>query len=187
VIDTASGRRVDLLEPSAGDVVVEDVAAALSKIGRFGAQAREFISVAQHALWVHDRVAELQPELALYALHHDSHEAFVCDLPRPLKLLIKEQSPVYEQTSDRLDAAIARALGFEAPERGSPEWELVHGADNRALVAEAKRVLHREGAAMLAAADLTPEEKATPRLDDELLDPGETERRFLDAHRGLSG
>jgi hypothetical protein len=52
ILDTASGRQVDLDAPKADQIDVEDIASALSKICRFGAQATRFHSVAQHALLV---------------------------------------------------------------------------------------------------------------------------------------
>ena len=81
IIDTASGVRLDLDDPRPEDIQIEDVAGGLSKVCRFGAQPREYYSVAQHALLVRQLVVEAgHPELALAALHHDSHEAYVCDL-----------------------------------------------------------------------------------------------------------
>jgi 5'-deoxynucleotidase YfbR-like HD superfamily hydrolase len=59
---------------------------ALAKICRFGAQTKHFYSVAQHALLVRRLVLDAgHDDLELIALHHDSHEAFVGDLPTPLK------------------------------------------------------------------------------------------------------
>src|SRR5215211_3245285 len=86
IIDTASGVRLDLDHPRSEDIRIEDVAGGLSKVCRFGAQALEYYSVAQHALLVRRLVEEGgYPELALAALHHDSHEAYLCDIPSPLK------------------------------------------------------------------------------------------------------
>jgi hypothetical protein len=69
VIDTASGARLDLDNPRPEDIRIEDVAGGLSKVCRFGAQAREYYSVAQHALLVQRLVVEAgHSELALAAL-----------------------------------------------------------------------------------------------------------------------
>ena len=86
IIDTASGIRLDLDDPRSEDIRIEDVAGGLSKVCRFGAQPLEYYSVAQHASLVRQLVVEAgYPELALAALHHDSHEAYLCDIPSPLK------------------------------------------------------------------------------------------------------
>src|SRR3712207_997946 len=98
VIDTASGMRLDLDNPRPEDIRIEDVAGGLSKVCRFGAQAREYYSVAQHALLVQRLLVEAgRPELALVALHHDSHEAYLCDIPTPLKRKISARTDVYDQ------------------------------------------------------------------------------------------
>jgi hypothetical protein len=52
VINTASGVRLDLDNPRPEAILIEDVAGGLSKVCRFGAQALEYYSVAQHALLV---------------------------------------------------------------------------------------------------------------------------------------
>jgi len=45
VLTTYSGRQLDLDEVTADAIFIEDIAGALSKICRFGAQARVFYSV----------------------------------------------------------------------------------------------------------------------------------------------
>ena len=120
-LTTYSGRQLDLDACTPDEIFVEDIAAALSKICRFGAQTRTFYSVAQHAVLVRDILVEdvARPDLALYGLHHDSHEAFAGDLPSPLKAKINEEgNDVYERLCTHLDAAISEAFGFSIP---SPE------------------------------------------------------------------
>jgi hypothetical protein len=113
---------LDLDNPRPGHIRIEDVAGGLSKVCRFGAQARGYYSVAQHALLVQRLVVEAgHPELALVALHHDSHEAYLCDIPTPLKRKIANDTAVYHRACEVLDIAIAEAFGFEWPEQGSPE------------------------------------------------------------------
>jgi 5'-nucleotidase len=86
ILDTASGRKLDLDDPQPDQICLEDIASALSKVCRFGAQPLTFYSVAQHAMHVSRIIAECgRPDLALAALHHDSHEAYLCDLPSPVR------------------------------------------------------------------------------------------------------
>src|SRR5215211_6559183 len=114
IIDTASGVRLDIDNPSPEDIRIKDVAGGLSKICRFGAQALEYYSVAQHVLLVQRLVVEAEhPELALVALHHDSHEAYVCDIPSPLKRKIRKATTVYKEACDRFDRVIAETFGVE--------------------------------------------------------------------------
>jgi len=79
VLTTYSGRQLDLDNCTPQAIFIDDIASALSKICRFGAQARRFYSVAQHALLGQDiLLGDLgRADLSLFALHHDSHEAFV--------------------------------------------------------------------------------------------------------------
>lgn len=104
VIQTATGRMVDLRTFDVGDVdLMGDVAAGLSRIGRFLGHTREFYSVAQHCV-----IASVAVERVLYqernsalddrpmpphalllaarlALLHDAHEAYLGDVPTPIK------------------------------------------------------------------------------------------------------
>ena len=92
VIDTASSERLTLATPGPEDIRIEDVAGGLSKVCRFVAQAREYYSVAQHALLVRKLVVESgHPELAVVALHHDSHEAYLATYPPPQEEDLRDQ------------------------------------------------------------------------------------------------
>lgn len=50
ILTLSSGHSLDLSDPRPQDIRVEDIAAALAKICRFGAQPTSFYSVAQHAV-----------------------------------------------------------------------------------------------------------------------------------------
>jgi 5'-deoxynucleotidase YfbR-like HD superfamily hydrolase len=186
VIDTASGVRLDLDDPRPEDIRIEDVAGGLSKVCRFGAQTLEYYSVAQHALLVLRLVVDAgHPELALVALHHDSHEAYLCDIPSPLKRKISAINNAYKRVCDEVDLAIAEALGFEWPEAGSPEQRVIKQADRQALLMEAVRLLHDSGEAMRRDLGLGEVElRDLAPLEDPLL-PAEAQRQFLRAHEEL--
>jgi hypothetical protein len=49
-IRLASGRYLDLAEPDPAVITIEDIAAGLSKLCRFGGQISRFYSVAEHSL-----------------------------------------------------------------------------------------------------------------------------------------
>ena len=187
MIDTASGIRLDLDDPRSEDIRIKDVAGGLSKVCRFGAQPLAYYSVAQHALLVRQLVVEAgYPELALAALHHDSHEAYLCDIPSPLKRKIRARTTVYDEACRALDRVIAEALGFKLPEQGSPEQQAIKHADRQALLVEATRLLPDGGEALRRDRQFVDEKfaKLAP-LDDPLL-PAEVEKRFLEAQK-LSG
>jgi 5'-deoxynucleotidase YfbR-like HD superfamily hydrolase len=138
-INTFSGGVLDFANPRPEAIKLTDIAHGLSMVPRFGAQALRFHSVAQHAVGVSQVVDMLErPELAIAALHHDSHEAYACDIPAPLKRLLQ---PAYDHITGRLDAAIAAALGFEPPGQDSPAASLIKAADAAVFVVEAEVLL----------------------------------------------
>lgn len=81
-IITYTGRAVYPLDLRPEDVCIDDIAHALSLQCRWGGHTREFYSVAEHSV----RVALLCPiEHRLWGLLHDAAEAYLIDVPRPLK------------------------------------------------------------------------------------------------------
>lgn len=185
VLTLSSGHSLDLSDPRPQDIRVEDIAAALSKICRFGAQPTSFYSVAQHAVEV---AAQVPDELRLAALHHDSHEAFAGDIPTPLKELIRARSDVYDRVCAGLDAAIAEALGIDSAL--FKHWA-VKEADRTVVVMESRDLLSDGGLAIRAA---TPERDWTAvgsihadGVFGRCLTPGEAEQEFLRAHAAYAG
>lgn len=84
-IQTFTGRQFWPIDPRPEDVEIEDIAHALSLLCRFTGHVREFYSVAQHSVLVACLVEEQHPDLALAALLHDASEAYLVDVPRPIK------------------------------------------------------------------------------------------------------
>lgn len=125
-----SGGFFYLETPSAEEVLIRDIAHALSLQCRYNGHVREFYSVAQH-LVLCSRAAELlgfDEEIQFEALMHDATEAYVSDLPRPVKALL----PEYYEIEDRAYRVIAEK--YDLPPAITPA---VKEIDNR--------VLHTEG------------------------------------------
>lgn len=129
---TASGRRIWPADIRPGDLHLEDIASALDQIRRFGGHTvvRGGWSVVQHSVLVANNVPD---ELQLVALLHDATEAYLGDVPRPLKRAL----PDYKLLERRAWAAVV--------ERWDLSWWLgedlglppeVKLADRRALQAE---------------------------------------------------
>lgn len=112
-LETANGKYVDLLDPDPADLDVKDIAWALSMTCRFGGHVARYYSVAEHAVLValllRADTTYGASSLPFYGLHHDDHEAFLCDIPTPLKNLL---GPAYDGARLRLDRAIADLLGI---------------------------------------------------------------------------
>lgn len=128
-LQTFTGRKFHPLDPRAADLEIVDVAHALSHQCRYGGHCRSFYSVAQHSLLVSDHVP---PEFALWGLLHDAAEAYLVDLPRP----IKQVMPAYREIEDRLMAVICERWGLPPGEPAE-----VKRVDAAILVDEAKALL----------------------------------------------
>lgn len=136
-ITTCSGRQFFIEAPRARDVAIGDIAHALSQICRFVGHTRTHYSVAQHSVEVCKLVSQRWPNdkpLQFAALMHDSAEAYLTDLPRPVKHLTRG----YAQLEGRMLAAIAQQLGFDV--------SLVHNleikaADNDLLLTEVRDLM----------------------------------------------
>ena len=133
---TKSGRHFDYVNVEANIFDITDIAHALSNLCRFGGHSRKFYSVAQHSVIVSYLVPE---QYQLEALMHDSAEAFMIDLPTPLKLLL----PDYKAIEERVEREVMKR--FNLP---YPHHPCIKAADDIALVSEKR--------------DLMP----TPRGDD---------------------
>lgn len=81
-IVTFTGRVIEPLNPDPAEIDVLDIAHALSNQCRFTGHTSEFYSVAQHSVLVSQHCS---PEDALWGLLHDASEAYLADIPRPVK------------------------------------------------------------------------------------------------------
>jgi uncharacterized protein len=183
-IDTASGRSIDFDAPDPSQIRIEDIAGGLSRICRFAAQALRFHSVAQHAVLVSDLlIGDGREDLALTGLHHDSHEAYVCDIPAPLKRKLRARDErAYDEVCEALDAAIGEALGL--PSLSEVDHTTIKAADNCALMLEAASLLPDGGRAIAKSTDLAV---GDPAALGRSLSPDESRELFLDTHRRLIG
>ncbi len=82
-IRTYSGRLVDPFNLAAEDVMISDVAHALSNLCRFTGHVRRFYSVGEHCLLVASLLTT--PRLMLAGLVHDASEAYFGDMAGPIK------------------------------------------------------------------------------------------------------
>ena len=107
-ISTFSGGTFDIDNPENSNYPIEDIAHALSLNCRFGGHIKQFYSVAEHSVIVSRLV---DPEFAFAGLMHDSSEAFLCDVPRPIKPFLQG----YIELEHRILTAISSKYGFEYP------------------------------------------------------------------------
>jgi hypothetical protein len=129
-----SGAYFSFEEPELSDFTLEDIAHGLAMTCRFAGQCPRFYSVAEHSVHVSRLVAS---KLAWDALMHDAAEAFICDMPKPLKELL----PEYKLIEKRVERAIAARFGLRIPM--PPEIKL---ADVQMLRAEQVQLMRNDDA-----------------------------------------
>lgn len=151
-MQTVTGRAFWPTDPHAEDMDAEDIAHALACQNRFAGHTRAPYSVAEHCCHVHDFVARrfrekhgdhVTPEhfrrAKLAALLHDGPEAYLVDLPRP----VKHHSTLYgyREIEERVAQAMERWAGLPY---GAFEWAIVKRADEVLLATEKRDLMAPE-------------------------------------------
>jgi 5'-deoxynucleotidase YfbR-like HD superfamily hydrolase len=108
IIRTISGKYIDLKDPQPEDIEITDIAHGLCRQHRWGGHTLYPLSVAEHSI---QASKQARPPHKLAALLHDASEAYMGDLPGPIKALL----PEYQAMEDRLQAAIAKKYGVAWP------------------------------------------------------------------------
>lgn len=132
------GGYMDLVYPQPGDIRLSDIAAALSKICRFGGQCAAFYSVAEHS-WHCAKQAQrdgLPEDVQRAALLHDAAEAYIGDMVKPLKNLL----PRFRDIEAKIEAAIAERFGVDF----TAHKEAVRKIDREMLIAERKHLFSKD-------------------------------------------
>ena len=113
-----SGRRLDLLDPRADEIAIEDIAHGLARVARWNGQTSgpHIFSVAQHSLLVEAIFtaggASSRNE-SLAALLHDAPEYVVGDLISPFKAVLGVD---YKAVENRILAAVHGRFGLSEPD-----------------------------------------------------------------------
>ncbi|MGB0382021.1 MAG: hydrolase [Alphaproteobacteria bacterium] len=135
-----SGRRLNILEPSALDIEIEDIAHGLSRVARWNGQTvgPYPFSVAAHSLFVEKIFSRENPEMPpvyqLAALLHDSPEYVIGDLISPFKQAI---SGHYKHIENKLLQAIHIKFGIPS-QLPKGVTEAIKKADHYAAYEEAR-------------------------------------------------
>jgi len=159
-IQTYSGLAFWPMDPKPEHVRIEDIAHALSMKCRYSGHTRKFYSVAEHSVYVSRYVSD---DSALWALLHDAGEAYLPDVPRP----IKSAMTGFAKIEDRVMRAVCEKFGLPEEMPGD-----VHSADYA--------ILHDEKAALMdpEAADWGLKGRGLG-VTIEAWTPAEASRRFL--------
>jgi hypothetical protein len=108
VLQTYTGLVLRPLDPWPGDFRIEDIAWSLAHQCRYNGHTKMFYSVATHSLLVS---YFLPPRLRLEGLLHDASEAYLSDLPSP----IKQAMPEYQKVEYALELALASQFCLAMP------------------------------------------------------------------------
>lgn len=143
---TYTGRYVPLIDPQPEHISIVDIAHQLAVENRFcGATFRPY-SVAQHSVHVAQiaggydgKFFTRMPE-ARFGLLHDASEAYIKDIPSPLKRIL---APLYQPIEDSFTVAILIKFGVDI----TPDIEAaVKRADLEALATEKRDLMSPEPA-----------------------------------------
>lgn len=108
---TVSGLWVDAAAPDPKTISIHDIANGLALSNRFAGQTPVPYSVAQHSVLC----ARVAPdELRLEALMHDAAEAYLPDIPRPIKYM--PELAGYRKVEARIMTAIRTRFELRAEE-----------------------------------------------------------------------
>ena len=125
-VGTNTGNYISLINPNPDEITIEDIATGLSNVCRFNGQLKMWYSVAEHSI----HVAKLVPkQYKLQALLHDATEAYICDVPTPLKRMLGD---AYSLVEERLAGAIGEKFGVNLTDLPA----VVNQADRVMVVSE---------------------------------------------------
>jgi len=136
--ETYSGNMFSFTDPGPEDIDIGDIAHALAHQCRYGGHSKRFYSVAEHCVllsrWCHG--VGYPAEDVRTALLHDAAEAYVLDLPRPLKACV----PGYKQIEEYVEKTVNATLEIPYPK---PAW--LKTLDLRMIVDERRQAMSRSG------------------------------------------
>jgi uncharacterized protein len=144
-MQTFTGRQFYPEDPRPGDIDIEDIAHALSRVSRFGGHSEDMYSVAQHSVLVAQTVAaELAslyglgladaPDIILWGLLHDASEAYIGDVVWPLKRAPEMKG--YKEIEVRVMDAVVRRFDLIP---GEPQ--VVKACDIKLLATEKRDIM----------------------------------------------
>lgn len=126
-MQTYTGRQFWPMDPRDFEVDINDIAHSLSMQCRYAGHVDRFYSVAEHSVLLAEWVNQYDSDATLWALMHDASEAYLVDVPRPVKPFLTG----YKAAESKVMAAICNR--FNLPLRMP---EIVHEADNRIIADE---------------------------------------------------
>lgn len=150
-MQTYGGHAFVIANPTPDQIFLEDIARALSNQCRFAGHCLKYYSVAEHSVHVCNRVQELigvsemtegQRQALALALLHDAAEAYLLDMPRPLKY--EDGMKFYRQLHKKTLRVIWNRFGLPQKDESLIFVDVIskiRQADNEMLATEAKQIM----------------------------------------------
>lgn len=176
-VRTYTGRKFYPLNPEPDQIDIVDIANSLAKICRYAGHLPWMYSVAEHSIHCSHLV---KPDIMLEALLHDAAEAYISDLPRPVKRCL----PEYKTLETKVEAVIAEKFQLATDVL---THQAVKYVDNKILLKEFAVFFptHVEDLNV----DVTPSERSFPHIMDSPnyrpLDPEMAKQLFLQQYEIL--
>jgi uncharacterized protein len=168
-IQTYSGQKFWPLDARPEEVRITDIAHALSMLCRFNGHLERYYSVAEHSVYVSQLVTE---ENQLWGLIHDGAEAYLSDIPSPVKIHLDQFKEIEKNLLEVICSHFDLSLKMPAE---------VKKADMVLLSSEKKVLMKREPDSW----GLLPE--PSNEIVIEALPPFEAEELFLKRFKEISG
>lgn len=128
-----SGNEIDLSNPRAESIDINDIAWGLSRINRWAGQSYHRYSVARHSLDVVQRVYvpgdAWSTCVALFALLHDSEETYTSDVIAPVRKLIPEVAAIAAKIQLAVHRKLIPVKAYTTPYWNRDTEAIVRGAD----------------------------------------------------------
>jgi len=166
-IQSYTGEVIRPLSSSPGNIRIDDIAHSLSMQCRYTGHCTSFFSVSEHCCHVSDVLRErVGFSMALYGLLHDASEAYLSDVPRPIKPLLNG----YQEAENRLLGIILNRFGLrkELPHD-------VHIIDKSMLAVEKEAVMVEVSGMSWELEGIVP----LPSVEIQCWNPREAEVEFL--------
>lgn len=125
VVLLTNGGTIHPLAPKMNEINIHDIATALSYNCRYNGHCNTFYSVASHSIAVSKELKRLgySPRIQLIGLLHDASEAYICDIPRPIKPFLTNYEIIEKNLQDLI---YLKFLGSFCTKN---EQEIIHKSD----------------------------------------------------------
>ena len=157
-ITTYTGKHFDPTNPDMEMVDIRDIAHALSLTCRGNGHVKTFFSVGQHCIncALEAQARGYSERVILACLLHDASEAYMSDVPRP----VKQTLAGYKEAEERLlDLIYEKYLGTVLSDA---EKRLVREIDNDLLYYDLKELLNERGGEKEPELKITLDYQAVP-------------------------